>query len=158
MTTTGHTPRLPMVFHQIAIAEASQAIRAKLGSKREAREAFKAWRQPPEPVGVQTAIPPPFDPYNGVFGIYPSIPYTQCPVLNVGSTGSWVAYMQGVLYFKAGQPCRPAANPANWGFGLTTASCVISFKRFFGIIPPWSTNSTVNAATWNAIQYCANNL
>lgn len=105
-------------------------------------------------------IPPGFDPYNGLFGYYPGLAASGMPILNVGSTGSYVAYMQGVLFWKANQPCRPQplAQSASWGYGPVTRNCVIAFKRFFGIIPSWSTNSTVDAATWSAIQYCANYL
>jgi hypothetical protein len=131
-----------------------------LGDRKLARAAWKAWAAEHEydTLDAQSLVPPPFDPYNGLFGVYPTLNPSGMPVLVPGSTGAYVAYMQGVLYFKANQPCRPAANPANWGFGPITASCVVSFKRFFGIIPAWSTNSTVNAATWSAIQYCAINL
>lgn len=109
---------------------------------------------------VEALIPPPFDPHNGLFGYYPGLAASGMPILNVGSTGPYVAYMQGVLYWKANQPCRPQpiSQSQSWGYGPVTRNCVIAFKRFFGIIPSWSTNSTVDAATWSAIQYCANYL
>jgi hypothetical protein len=41
-------------------------------------------------------------------------------------------------------------------FTSATGNCVRSFKAFFGI--PGATSSTVDQATWVAIQWCALNL
>jgi murein L,D-transpeptidase YcbB/YkuD len=103
-------------------------------------------------VGQQSLIPPPFDPRNCKLGLYPGVPVSELPTIQQGSSSSYVGYAKGVLYCKAGQPCRAEALPGPWVFGSSFRSCVISFQTFFGL----SVDGVVGPQTWSVIQYLAN--
>ena len=97
-------------------------------------------------------VPPPFDPRNCKFGVYPTIPVSSLPTIQQGSNNDYVGYAMGVLYCKAGQPCRPHALPGPWLFGSSFRSCVISFQTFFGM----TADGIIGPQTWGMIQYLAN--
>ena len=130
-------------------AYATLRIRRAVGmSASKARAAVAAWT-PPEPTDVQPVTSSVFDPRNALWGLYPTWAPSSFNTLVYGSSGAQVGYMQGVLYWKANQPCRPPAVPGPYNFGPTTANCVRAFNRFFGI----GDTATCGPATWSPIQW-----
>lgn len=125
-------------------------------SPRRARAAVAAWTAPtgdPDAPTVQTVSPQDF--HNGIFGVWPTFAPSSLPVLVPGvPVSNAVGYCQGILFWKANQPCRPSTNPSAYGYGPTTQSCVRAFNQFFGV----SNSTTCSLGTWNAIQWCALNL
>jgi hypothetical protein len=115
----------------------------------EARAALAAWTPPEQVPDVQPVTSSVFDPRNRLWGFYPLNSAASFNTLVYGSSGQQVGYMQGVLYWCANQPCRPPAAPGPYNFGPTTANCVRSFNRFFGI----GDTATCNVQTWGAIQW-----
>lgn len=125
-------------------------------TSKQAREALAAWT-PPEPLEeVNPNTSGMFNPHVGLYGVWPSFHYTAFGTLTQGAVGDGVGYFRGILFWKANQPCRPVPNFGPHHFTSSTATCVRSFKTFFGI--PSAGNSNVDTDTWYAIQWCAWNL
>lgn len=99
----------------------------------------------------------PFNPHWGQFGTWPTMAPSSLPTIVPGSApSSAIGYLQGILFWKANQNCRPQPNPGPYGYGPVSQQCVRNFKAFFGIPNP--TSATVDLNTWNMVQYIALNL
>lgn len=99
-------------------------------------------------------IPPTFNPSNGQWGVYPSIPSGSMPGLWVGHAScNEQGYLIGVLKFKAGHPslyCAPNYGP--WVFSTLVRQAVKDLQAFFG----QAQTGVVDAACWEAVRICAN--
>lgn len=75
-------------------------------------------------------IPPPWNPSNQQYGIYPTYPNKPTQQVGVGPS-DFVGYIRGVMHFKAGHPLLSvAANPGPWYFtsGTGTSSVQQAIK------------------------------
>lgn len=98
-------------------------------------------------------IPPPFQPNQGQWGYYPTVPSAQMPVLSIGAAScNELGYAIGVMKLKAGHPNLYCASvPGPWLFSTTVRQAVKDLQNFFGQYP----SGVMDAAYWDAVRICA---